>query len=133
MIVVTVIGPLSLVFAGYLKRSRDAESVKNFQHGGKRGKFRRSPGKRRKIVGLLPGRTSFFQLGPGVFKGHGSVEYQCIGGRILVGTEVSQSLELIPFAGRCLAQAGLNQTACDSLQRVGVEVSSPIVVSWYLR
>jgi hypothetical protein len=43
MMVVTVIWLLSLVLAGYLKRSRDAESVKRFQQGGKRGKFRESP------------------------------------------------------------------------------------------
>ena len=48
MMVVTVTWLLSLVLASYLKRSRDAESVKRFQQGGKRGKFRESPGKRGK-------------------------------------------------------------------------------------
>ena len=37
---------LSLVFASYLKGSRDAESVKRFQQGEKRGKFWEFPGKR---------------------------------------------------------------------------------------
>ena len=68
MMVVTVKWLLSLVSASVLKRSRDAESVKRFQQGGKRGKFRESPGKRGKIAGLLPGRLSFFDLGPGVFE-----------------------------------------------------------------
>jgi hypothetical protein len=68
MMVVTVIWLLSLVLAGYLKRSRDAESVKSFQQGGKRGEFQESPAKRGKIAGLLPGRLSFFELGPGVFE-----------------------------------------------------------------
>ena len=67
-VVVTVIWLLALVLAGYLKRSRDVESVKSFQQGGKRGKFRESLGKRGKIVGLLPGCLSFFELGPGVFE-----------------------------------------------------------------
>jgi hypothetical protein len=66
--VVTVKWLLSLVFASVLKRSRDAESVKRFQQGGKRGKFWESPGKRGKIAGLLPGWLSFFDLGPGVFE-----------------------------------------------------------------
>jgi hypothetical protein len=39
MMVVAIKWLLSLVFARYLKRSRDAESVKRFQQGGKRGKF----------------------------------------------------------------------------------------------
>jgi hypothetical protein len=68
MMVVTVIWLLSLVLAGYLKRSRDAESVKSFQQGGKRGKFRESSGERGKIVSLLPGWLSFFELRPGVFE-----------------------------------------------------------------
>ena len=59
---------LLLVSASYLKRSKDAESVKWFQRDGKRGKFRESPGERGKIAGLLPGRLSFFDLGPGVFE-----------------------------------------------------------------
>jgi len=44
MMVLTVKWILSLVFASYLKRSRDAESVKRFQQGVKRGKFWESPG-----------------------------------------------------------------------------------------
>lgn len=59
---------LSLVFASYLKRSRDAESVKRFQQGGKRGKFWESHGKREKIDGSLPGRLSIFDLRPGIFE-----------------------------------------------------------------
>jgi hypothetical protein len=55
-------------FFSCLKRSRDAESVKRIQQGGKRGKFRESPGKRGKIAGVLPGRLRFFDLGPGVFE-----------------------------------------------------------------
>jgi len=51
MMVVTVKWLLSLVFASYLKRSRDAESVKQFQQSGKRGKFWESSGKRGKIAG----------------------------------------------------------------------------------
>jgi hypothetical protein len=68
MMVVTAKWLLSLVFGSYLKHSRDAESVKWFQHGGKRGRFWESPGERGKIAGLLPGRLSFFDLGPGVFE-----------------------------------------------------------------
>jgi len=68
MMVVTVKWLLSLVFASVPKRSRDAESVKRFQQGGKRGKFWEGLGKRGKIAGLLPGRLSFFDLGPGVFE-----------------------------------------------------------------
>lgn len=68
MMIVTVEWLLSLVFASYLKRSRGAESAKRFQQGGKRGKFWESPGERGKIAGLLPGRLSFFDLGPGVFE-----------------------------------------------------------------
>jgi hypothetical protein len=59
---------LTLVFASYLKRSRDTESVQWSQQGEKRGKFWESPGERGKIAGLLPGRLSFFDLGPGVFE-----------------------------------------------------------------
>ena len=68
MMVVTVKWFLSLVSASYLKRSRDAESVKWFQQGGKRGKFWESPGKREKIDGSLPGRLSIFDLRPGIFE-----------------------------------------------------------------
>jgi hypothetical protein len=68
MMVVTVKWLLSLVSTSVLKRSKDAESVKRFQQGGKRGKFWEGPGKRGKIAGLLPGRLSFFDLGPGVFE-----------------------------------------------------------------
>jgi hypothetical protein len=39
LMVVNIKWLLSLVSARYLKRSRDAESVKRFQQGGKRGKF----------------------------------------------------------------------------------------------
>lgn len=65
---VTATCKMALVFASVLKRSRDAESVKRFQQGGKRGKFWEGPGKQGKIAGLLPGRLSFFDLGPGVFE-----------------------------------------------------------------
>jgi hypothetical protein len=59
---------LVLIYASSLKRSRDAESVKRFQLGGKRGKSWETPGKRGEIAGVLPGRLSFFDLGPGVFE-----------------------------------------------------------------
>jgi hypothetical protein len=39
MMVVAVKWLLSLVSSVYVKRSRDTESVKRFQQGGKRGKF----------------------------------------------------------------------------------------------
>jgi hypothetical protein len=68
MLVVTVKWLLSLVSSSVLKRSRDAESVKQFQQGGKKEKFRESSGKRGKIAGLLPSRLSSFDLGPGVFE-----------------------------------------------------------------
>ena len=68
MMVVAIKWLLSLVFSGYLKRSRDAESVKRFQQGGKRVKFWESPSERGKIAGLLQGQLSFFDLGPGVFE-----------------------------------------------------------------
>ena len=55
-------------FSSYLKRSRDTEPVQWSQQGGKREKFWESPGERGKIAGLLPGRLSFFDLGPGVFE-----------------------------------------------------------------
>ena len=114
--VVTVIWLLILVLASYLKRSREAESVKRPQQGGKRGKFWKSPGERGKIAGLLPGWLSFLDLRPSVFERHRAVKYQCAGGRVRVGTEVSQALELVPSAWHCLPQTGLNQTARDSLQ-----------------
>jgi len=68
MLADTVKWLLSLVFASYLKRSRDAESVKRFQQGGKRGKFWERFDERRQIAGLLPSRLSFFEPGPGVFE-----------------------------------------------------------------
>ncbi len=68
LMVVAVKWLLSWVFARYLKRSRDAESVKRFQQGGKRGKFRERFYERRQIAGLLPGRLGFFEPGPGVFE-----------------------------------------------------------------
>ena len=68
MMVVAVKWLLSLVSSVYLKRSRDAESVKRFQRGGKRGKFWERFDERRQIAGLLPSRLSFFEPGPGVFE-----------------------------------------------------------------
>jgi muconolactone delta-isomerase len=65
--VVTVMVPV-LAFANYLKRSRDTESVKRLQQGGKRGKFWESFGEWGKIAGLLPGWLSFLDLRPSVFE-----------------------------------------------------------------
>ena len=50
------------------KRSRDTESVKRFQQGGKRGKFRESPGKRGKHGRFVTGPAELFELRPGVFE-----------------------------------------------------------------
>ena len=105
-----------LVLVSYLKRSRDAESVKRLQQGRKRGKFQESPGELGKIAGLLSGWLSFLDLRPSVFERHRAVEYQRAEGRVRVGTEVPQALELVPSAWQCLPQTGLNQTARDSLQ-----------------
>jgi len=52
----------------YLKSSRDAGSVKGFQQVEKRGKLWEHSGKQEKIVSLLPGPLSFFELGPGVLE-----------------------------------------------------------------
>jgi hypothetical protein len=68
MMVVPVKVILALSFVICLKRSRDTESVKWFQQSGKSEKFWESPGKQAKIAGLLLGRPSLFDLGPGVFE-----------------------------------------------------------------
>ena len=60
--------PPALIFSRYLKSSRDAGSVKGFQQVEKRGKFWERSGEQEKIVSLLPGRLSFFDLGPGVLE-----------------------------------------------------------------
>jgi len=58
----------ALILSRYLKSSRDAGSVKWLQQVEKRGKFWERSGEQAKIVSLLPGRLSFFDLGPGVFE-----------------------------------------------------------------
>ena len=62
------IGPPALILSRYLKSSRDAGSVKGFQQVEKREKFWERSGEQEKMVSLLPGRLSFFDLGPGVLE-----------------------------------------------------------------
>jgi len=61
-------GPPALILSRYLKSSRDAGSVKGFQQVEKREKFWERSGEQEKMVSLLPGRLSFFDLGPGVLE-----------------------------------------------------------------
>jgi hypothetical protein len=60
--------PPALILSRYLKSSREARTVKGFQQVEKRGKFWERSGEQEKIVSLLPGRLSFFDLGPGVLE-----------------------------------------------------------------
>ena len=62
------IWPPAWILSRYLKSSRDAGSVKGFQQVEKRGKFWERSGEQKKLVSLLPGRLSFFDLGPGVLE-----------------------------------------------------------------
>ena len=60
--------PPALILSRSLKSSRDAGSVKGFQQVEKRGKLWEHSGEQEKIVSLLPGPLSCFELGPGVLE-----------------------------------------------------------------
>ena len=60
--------PPALILSRSLKSSRDAGSVKGFQQVEKGGKLWEYSGEQEKIVSLLLGRLSFFELGPGVLE-----------------------------------------------------------------
>ena len=85
------------------------------------------------MAGLLPGRLSFSSFAQASLS-------DTVRLNIRVPEVESESVQKYPrrsnwyrVPGHCLPQAGLNQTARDSLQRVGVEIGRPIVVRRHLR
>ena len=70
---------------------------------------------------------SFFDLCPGIFQGHGSVEHRFAGARIGIDAEVPETLELIAASHGGIGQRRFEFATGQHLQRMRIEVRGKVL------